>query len=158
MPKYPRRTTFTNIRASGNFALMATPEHSIEVRVRYAETDQMQVVYHSNYLIWCEIGRTELMRELGAPYSEVEHHGLRLAVTEASLRYHAPARYDDRVRVTAYLGDVRSRTVEFKYLITNADTGARLVSAATTLAAITHEGRMTTLPTQLRELLTNASK
>ncbi len=118
----------------------------------------MQVVYHSHYLVWCEIGRTELMRSLGAPYTEVEHLGVRLAVTDASLRYHAPARYDDRITVTSSLGDVRSRTVEFKYLITNADTGARLVSAATTLAAITHEGRLTTLPTQLRELLANASK
>ncbi len=137
---------------------MPTPEHSVEVRVRYAETDQMQVVYHANYLVWCEIGRTELMRALGAPYAEVEHQGVRLAVTDASLRYHAPARYDDRITVTASLGDVRSRTVEFKYLITNADTGQRLVSAATTLAAITHEGRLTTIPTQLRELFSNASK
>jgi acyl-CoA thioester hydrolase len=97
------------------------------------------------------------MRSLGAPYAEVEHQGVRLAVTDASLRYHAPAKYDDLIRVTASLGDIRSRTIEFKYLITNADTGARLVSAATTLAAITHEGRLTTLPTQLRELLNNAS-
>lgn len=118
----------------------------------------MQVVYHANYLVWCEIGRTELMRFLGSTYAEIEHHGVRLAVTDASLRYHAPARYDDLIRVTASLGEVRSRTVEFKYLITNADTGARLVSAATTLAAITHEGRLTTIPTKLRELLTNASK
>lgn len=136
---------------------MAVPEHSIELRVRYAETDQMQVVYHANYLVWCEIGRTELMRQLGAPYAEVEHQGVRLAVTDASLRFHAPAKYDDLIRVTASLGEVRSRTIEFKYLISNADTGTNLVSAATTLAAITHEGRLTTLPNQLRELLTNAS-
>lgn len=97
------------------------------------------------------------MRSLGAPYAEVEHQGVRLAVTDASLRFHAPAKYDDVIRVTASLGDVRSRTIEFKYLITNADTGTRLVSAATTLAAITHEGRLTTLPNQLRELLNNAS-
>lgn len=117
----------------------------------------MQVVYHANYLVWCEIGRTELMRQLGATYAEVEHQGVRLAVTDAALRFHAPARYDDRIMVTASLGDVRSRTLEFKYLITNADTGQRLVSASTTLAAITRGGRLTSLPTHLRELLTNAS-
>ncbi len=118
----------------------------------------MGVVYHANYLVWCEIGRTELMRSLGAPYTEVEKQGVRLAVTDASLRFHAPAKYDDRIRISASLGDIRSRTIEFKYLITNADTGARLVSASTTLAAITHDGRLTSLPNQLRELLNNASK
>jgi acyl-CoA thioester hydrolase len=57
------------------------------LRVRYAETDQMGVVYHANYLVWCEIGRTELMRELGYAYADIERGGIRLAVAEASLRY-----------------------------------------------------------------------
>lgn len=64
---------------------MPPVQHSIELRVRYAETDQMQVVYHANYLVWCEVGRTELMRQLGAPYTEVERHGVGLAVVDASL-------------------------------------------------------------------------
>lgn len=117
----------------------------------------MQVVYHSHYLVWCEIGRTELMRRLGAPYTEVERGGVGLAVVDARLRYHAGARYDDLIRVTVTLGEIRSRTVEFKYLISRQASGARLVTASTTLAAISPAGKMTTIPTQLRELLENAS-
>src|ERR1700680_2802362 len=103
------------------------------VRVRYAETDQMGVVYHANYLVWCEIGRTDFIRALGAPYSAIEREGVGLAVAEARLRCHAPARYDDVVRVATELAAVKSRSITFEYLITNADSGARLVTATTTL-------------------------
>ena len=65
---------------------------TIEFRVRYAETDQMGVVYHANYLVWCEVGRTELIRQRFASYAEVERAGVLLAVSEASLRFHAAAR------------------------------------------------------------------
>src|SRR5437660_675104 len=81
--------------------------HSIEFRVRYAETDQMQVVYHSNYLIWCEMGRTEFIRALGTPYAELERQNVTLAVVEASLRFHSGARYDNLIRVTTTIRDVR---------------------------------------------------
>jgi acyl-CoA thioester hydrolase len=133
-----------------------TVEHSIEFRVRYAETDQMGVVYHSHYLVWCEIGRTDLMRSLGAPYSEIEKQGTGLAVVEANIRYHAGARYDDLVRVTTTVAEVRSRAVTFNYSISNAETGARFITASTTLAAITPGGKMTSIPQHLRELLENA--
>src|SRR5690606_491296 len=85
----------------------------IEVRVRYAETDQMGVVYHANYFVWCEIARTELSRRRFVPYSELEKRGVLLAVAEASMRYHAPARYDDDVRVRTWISEVRSRIVTF---------------------------------------------
>ena len=75
------------------------PSTSTETRVRYAETDQMGVVYHANYLAWCEIGRTELMRQAGVPYAQVEAEGMLLAVSDVTLRYHAPARYDDVIHV-----------------------------------------------------------
>jgi acyl-CoA thioester hydrolase len=90
---------------------MPPPSGVIELRVRYSETDQMQVVYHANYLVWCEIGRTEFIREVWGSYADVEKSGVALAVVDASLRYHAPARYDDLVRVTTTVRDVRSRTV-----------------------------------------------
>ena len=116
----------------------------------------MRVVYHANYLVWCEIGRTELMRALGRSYAEVERDSVALAVIDASLRFHAAARYDDLIRVATTITSVKSRTVTFQYAITNAATGARLVSASTTLASLGPDGRMTAMPDTLRELLQNA--
>jgi acyl-CoA thioester hydrolase len=132
--------------------------HSIEFRVRYAETDQMRVVYHSNYLIWCEIGRTEMIRQLGTPYATLESEGVALAVVEATMRFHAPARYDDLIRVTTSVSAVRSRTVTFSYEITKASTGERLVTASTMLASLSPEGRPTAMPGDLRARLEGAVK
>jgi acyl-CoA thioester hydrolase len=73
--------------------------HVSEFRVRYAETDQMGVVYHANYLVWCEVGRTDFIRAAGMSYREMEAAGVGLAVSDATMRFHAPARYDDVVRV-----------------------------------------------------------
>ena len=132
------------------------PAHAVEFRVRYAETDQMQVVYHSNYLIWCEIGRTEFIRALGTPYAELERQNVTLAVVEASLRFHSAARYDNLIRVTTRITDVRSRTLTFEYVISNAETGEQFVSASTKLASLTRDSRLTTLPETLRKVLQNA--
>ena len=125
----------------------------VEFRVRYAETDQMGVVYHSHYLVWCEVGRTEHLRSLGTDYATVEKAGTTLAVAEASLRYHAPARYDDLVRIETTLSSVRSRVITFDYLITNAETGDRLVTARTALIALTPDGKPHSLSPRMRELL-----
>ena len=130
--------------------------HTVEFRVRYAETDQMQVVYHSNYLIWCEIGRTEFIRALGTPYAELERQNVTLAVVEASMRFHAPARYDNLIRVTTTISEVRSRTLTFDYVITNAETDERFVTASTKLASLTRGSRLTAIPPSLRALLENA--
>ena len=131
--------------------------HTVEFRVRYAETDQMQVVYHSNYLIWCEIGRTEFIRALGTPYAELERQNVGLAVAEATVRFHAAARYDNMIRVTTTISDVRSRTVTFDYVITNAETGERFVTASTKLVSLTRDSRLTRLPESLRKVLFDAS-
>jgi acyl-CoA thioester hydrolase len=131
--------------------------HTVEFRVRYAETDQMQVVYHSNYLIWCEIGRTEFIRALGTPYAELERQNVTLAVVEASMRFHAPARYDNLIRVTTTISEVRSRTLTFDYVITNAETDERFVTASTKLASLTRGSRLTAIPPSLRALLENAA-
>ncbi|HXY31137.1 MAG TPA: thioesterase family protein [Gemmatimonadaceae bacterium] len=130
---------------------------TLELRVRYAETDQMGVVYHSHYLIWCEMGRTDHIRTLGTSYREMEAAGIRLAVMEASIRFHAPARYDDRIRVTTTLTDVSSRTVTFDYVIDNADTGERLATARTVLISLGADGRVTALPAGARQLLSRGS-
>ncbi len=123
---------------------------SVEFRVRYAETDQMGIVYHSHYLVWCEVGRTDYIRRLGMPYAEIERQGTRLAVSDASLRYHAPARYDDLIRVETTLAEVRSRTISFTYRIVHADTGTRLVTGATTLISLDPTGRPTAFPAEFR--------
>jgi acyl-CoA thioester hydrolase len=130
---------------------------TIELRVRYSETDQMGVVYHAEYLVWCEVGRTEFMRTLGVPYAELERQGTSLAVADASIRYLAPARYDDRIRVETTLFAVRSRAVTFDYLIRNADTGERLATARTMLVALDATGRPAPMPTHIRTLLASAA-
>src|SRR5688500_7152527 len=112
-----------------------------ECRVRYAETDQMGVVYHSHYLVWCEMGRTDYIRALGKTYAQLEREGVGLAVADTSIRYHAPARYDDRIRVETTLDSVRSRAMTFDYVITNADTGDRLGSARSSLGSVGDAGR-----------------
>jgi len=125
----------------------------VDFRVRYAETDQMGVVYHANYLIWCEVGRTELIRTLGRSYAEIERLGVGLAVSDATLRFHGPARYDDLIRVTTTLAAIRSRSMTFNYLITNAAAGSKLVTATTTLIGLDRDGRVARLPGALRSAL-----
>ncbi|HYC52596.1 MAG TPA: thioesterase family protein [Gemmatimonadaceae bacterium] len=130
-------------------------QHEIDVRVRYAETDQMGVVYHTNYLVWCEIGRTELLRAMtGMSYAGLEQEGIRLAVSELSIRYHGAARYDNLIRVQTTLTESRSRSITFEYLITNAESGDRLASARTVLVSLDPVGRPATLPESLRRQLT----
>ena len=125
----------------------------LELRVRYAETDQMGVVYHANYLVWCDMGRTDYLGSRGANYAELERGGTSLAVSDASVRYHAPARYDDLIRVETTLREVRSRAVTFDYVITNAQTSVRLATASTALVSIDRNGRPVRLPDSTRALL-----
>jgi acyl-CoA thioester hydrolase len=132
-------------------SLTATP-HSVEFRVRYAETDQMGVVYHGSYVVWCEIGRTEFIRSRGLSYAELERRGVALAVSELTMRYHAPARYDDMIRVTTTLADARSRAITFDYVVTKVDGGERLVTARTTLVSIDGNGRPVSMPADVRQL------
>jgi len=127
--------------------------HDIEFRVRYGETDRMGVVYHPEYLVWCEMGRTEYIRSLGMAYAEMEQRGVPLAVAEATVRYHAPARYDDRIRVSTTLTRLGSRGLTFNYVIVNADSGTRLATASTTLVALDPDGKAATIPADIRALL-----
>jgi acyl-CoA thioester hydrolase len=124
-----------------------------EFRVRYAETDQMGVAYHANYLIWCEIGRTDYIRQQQLSYAQMERDGLLLAVSEANVRFHASARYDDLVRVETTLASVKSRSLTFDYLISNADTGERLATARTSLVSINAAGRPVAMPVAMRSVL-----
>lgn len=118
----------------------------------------MGVVYHANYLIWCELGRTELIRDRGTTYAELERQGVILAVAEASVRYHAGARYDDLIRVEAWIDELRSRTIAFGYQILrlpeNGDAPVKLASASTLLICLDGSSRPTKVP---RELLNRLS-
>ena len=133
-------------------AAAASRSHEIEFRVRYAETDQMGVVYHANYFIWCEMGRTDFIRQCGMSYADLERSGVALAVSEVMARFHAAARYDDLIRVRTSLAQLRSRALTFDYVITQAEGGRRLVSASTTLVPLDRTGRPIALPESIRAL------
>lgn len=122
-----------------------------EVRVRYAETDQMGVVYHAHYLVWCEVGRTDYIRALGLPYAEIERQGIRLAVADARIRYVSPARYDDRIHIRTWLERVQSRAVTFGYELTRVDgeDGTRIATATIKLIALDASGVPCLLPAAL---------
>ncbi|MBD0382782.1 acyl-CoA thioesterase [Paenibacillus sedimenti] len=91
--------------------------HQHQLRVRYEETDQMGVVYHANYLTWFEIGRTELIRELGYPYRKIEEKGLLLPLVEADAKFKKPARYDDLVSIYTRISESSSIRIDFAYEI-----------------------------------------
>lgn len=106
-------------------------QHTVYLRPRYAETDQMGVIYHANYLVWMEMGRTELCKARGFNYKDMEKDGVFLAVTEANCRYLAPARYDDSIAVLTSVAEANKRMVRFDYQIQHADTGKLLSTGFT---------------------------
>jgi acyl-CoA thioester hydrolase len=114
--------------------------YDIEVRVRYAETDQMGVVYHSNYLIYFEIGRTEMMRASGISYAELEERGYVLAVIESSLKHTGSAKYDDLLTVRTWLRQVTKTRLRFEYAVMRGDTV--LTTGQTTLAFLSRADNM----------------
>ncbi|MBO8169167.1 MAG: acyl-CoA thioesterase [Thermoanaerobacteraceae bacterium] len=114
---------------------------AVELRVRYQETDQMGVVYHSNYLVWCEIGRTELLRKMGISYREIEAMDIYLPVTEVNCRYKSPARYDDVVVVETRISNVTGVRLDFTYQIVRKEDNVLLAEAATHHAFVDGSGR-----------------
>jgi len=124
--------------------------------VRYAETDQMQVVHHSSYVVWMEEGRSEFMRASGADYAEVERGGHYFAVTGVQVRYIAPARYGERVTVRTWVEELRSRQLTFGYEIVSAESGTLLVTGKSEHVCMDQRGRVTRIPEVWRKLLTTA--
>ena len=118
----------------------------IRFRVRYAETDQMGVVYHANYLVWMEMGRVELCRSLGVSYRDMEAEGILLIVAEANCRYMAPARYDDEVSVITTVKRSTTRLLEFEYAISSVETGRKLAVGVTTHIFCNRELKPSRLP------------
>ncbi len=126
---------------------------SVDLRVRYAETDQMGVAHHANYLIWCELARTSHMRHLGVSYRDLEAQGLRLPVVDVHIRYRAPARYDDEIRVRCWVRDAASRRIEFGYVVERLTDELILATARTSLIAVNSSHALTTIPGKVRDLL-----
>lgn len=129
----------------------------VELRVRYAETDQMGVAYHSHYLVWCEVARTDLMCQLGVRYRELEELGVRLAVVDARVRYRSPARYDDLLRIHSWIRDTSSRRVIFGYWVEKADDSTCLATAETALMALDNRNQISRIPTFVQEKLVPVS-
>lgn len=125
------------------------------VRVRYAETDQMGVVYHANYLVWFEVGRVELMRQRGLDYKRLEiDEGCWIAVVEATARYKAPARYDDELIVQTRVLAVRGPIIRFGYKILRAIDRHLLCEGETVHVVINKEMKRQHVPKKYAEILT----
>lgn len=129
-------------------------ESTSTLRVRYAETDQMGVAWHGGFFAWFEVGRTDLLRDRGCTYRELEEQGLRLPVIEAQARYLKPARYDDVLEVHTRLTSVGIVKLEFEYEVRRAGTDGPLAVGSTVHAAVDREGRPCRVPDELRRRLT----
>jgi len=123
------------------------------VRVRYAETDQMGVVYHGHYYMYFEVGRVEYMRSRGAAYKEMEKHDdCYIVVAESHCRHLRPARYDDLLRIRTRVVQARRRTIRFAYEIVNDANGELLATGETLHVICNREGRPKALPEKYRGL------
>jgi acyl-CoA thioester hydrolase len=130
--------------------------HDTTLRVRYAETDQMGVVYHSNYLIWFEVGRVETMRALGFDYKTMEtDDDCHIVVAEAHCRYEKPARYDQVMRVRTRIAEWRNRIVKFSYEIFLDEDSSLLATGYTTHVICGRNGRPKSLPQKYRDVLSH---
>ncbi|HME13254.1 MAG TPA: thioesterase family protein [Candidatus Acidoferrum sp.] len=134
------------------------PFHDATVRVRYAETDQMGVVYHANYLIWMEVGRVELLRSLGVEYKQMETaDDCHIVVVEAHCRYLKSARYDEVLRIRTRVSEARSRSIHFHYEIWR-DADQQLLATGETRHVICgKDGRPKHLPEKYRSLFSAAA-
>ena len=128
------------------------PVSETSLRVRYAETDRMGVVYYANYLVWFEVARADLLRSLGWTYREMEESGISLPVIEARCEYKAPARYDDEIVIRTE-GWMRSPVrMEFAYRVSRRAGGIVSATGTTMHAAIGNDGRPCRLPDRIRRV------
>lgn len=128
-------------------------EHKSQIRVRYADTDMMGVVYHANYAIYFEVARTEMFREIDMPYAEMENNGIRLPVVDLHCKYFRPAKYDDLLTVTATMRELPGVRVKFDYLVENQN-GEKLCEGDTTLVFTDiNTGRPVRMPLYVEKVL-----
>jgi acyl-CoA thioester hydrolase len=130
--------------------------HETTIRVRYAETDRMGVVYHANYLIWFEIGRTEFCRARGFAYKDMEENDRAfLVVAESYCRYKAPAHYDDELIVRTHITELRRRSVRFGYEVVNAADDRIIAEGETGHVVTDTNNRVISLPESYRLALSS---
>jgi acyl-CoA thioester hydrolase len=128
------------------------PSSVSTLRVRYAETDKMGVVYYANYLVWFEVARADLLRSLGWTYREMEHAGVSLPVIEAHCEYHRSAKYDDEIEVRTEGRMLSPVRMEFQYKVFRRDDQLLTASGRTVHAALDPNGRPCRLPQRIREV------
>ncbi len=131
------------------------PTHEVALRVRYEETDTMQVVYYAKYLVWFEVGRIDLLRSLGLVYSDWEKMGLRIPVKEAKATYHAPAKFDDEILVRTWISDVGSTSLKFENEVYKLPERQLLCSGYTVHVLIDKSGRPTKIPEDVARKFTS---
>lgn len=127
--------------------------HDTGLVVRYSETDQMGRVYYSRYLEWFELGRAEHLKAAGFPYSDMEKLGLYLVVGDTHIKYHKPAKYEDAVTVKTLIKDISKASVIFEYEVVNDKTEELLATGNSKLVAVTKDGKVTSIPDNIRQLL-----
>jgi acyl-CoA thioester hydrolase len=128
------------------------PSSSSTVRVRYAETDKMGVVYYANYFVWFEVARADLLRSRGWSYRDMEHAGVSLPVIEAHCEYHRPARYDDELEIRTEGRMLSPVRMEFTYQVRLGPEQTLAASGRTVHAALDASGRPRRLPVRIREV------
>ena len=120
----------------------------IQIRVRYAETDQMGFLHHANFLVYFDMGRTELLRSHGLTYKDLESQGTLLVVVRAQCRYHRPARYDDLLVIRTTVVRATGARIDHRYEVFR--DGVLLAEGETTLACVDREGKLQRIPEMLR--------
>ena len=128
-------------------------QHKTQIRVRYAEVDQMGVVHHANYFVYLEMARTEALRALGLAYRDVEAAGAFLVVVRASCSFHAPARYDDVLDITTTVQRVTNTRIDHTYEIIRADDAVLIGRAETALACVDRDGELQAMPECILQFL-----
>ena len=131
---------------------MTDPRSLSRVRVRYSETDTMGVVYYANYLVWFEVGRTDLLRGAGWSYREMELDGFSLPVIEVYCEYRQPARYDDELEVRTGGDLISPIRVRFDYAITRSGDDTLLAAGHTVHASLDRSGRPRRLPERIKSI------
>jgi len=115
------------------------------LRVRYAETDQMAVVYYANYINWFEVGRTEMLRQMGLTYRQMEEDGLVLPVVEVKCRYKHPARYDDEITIRTWVVQLRASFMRFQYEVVRKSDGRLLAEGESVHVVVGRDMKRTRL-------------
>ena len=128
------------------------------LRVRYAESDQMGVVYHANYLVWFEVGRVELLRQLGFSYQEMEAEGMHTPVVEVQCRYKHPARFDDLITIRTRLAQMRTSLLRFQYEIVRTADGRLLAEGVSVHVVVGRDLKRTHLTQKYRPALRDAAE